>query len=46
MSGSLGKEKVVGEKQILGKSKWLQLVDVKYVRDGQVQFVPVRIFKS
>jgi len=35
MSGSLGKEKVVGEKQILGKSKWLQLVDVKYVRDGQ-----------
>jgi len=31
------KEHVIGEKEVLGKSRWLQLVNVKYDRAGQVR---------
>lgn len=34
-SGAPSSERVVGEKEVLGKSRWLQLVNVTYDRAGQ-----------
>ena len=34
------RQKVVGEKEVLGKSRWLQLVDVRYTRNDQARAQP------
>ena len=34
------RQKVVGEKEVLGKSRWLQLVDVRYTRNDKARAHP------